>query len=359
MKTSDFFFELPPELIAQAPIDGPRDSSRLLVVDRKRGSLRDQQFRDITDLMKEGDLLVFNDTKVFPGRLRGAKVGSGGKMEFLLLRKEEVDSERAGVTLNGSPYEERWEAMVGGRRIKPGLRVEFADGLQGEVIEEASENTWWVCFNEHGDEFRARLDKQGETPIPPYITESILKEEELREKYQTVYANDEGSAAAPTAGFHFTDDLLDRLRAQGVQTAAVTLHVGMGTFVPVKTDNTDDHVMHSELAVVSEETASLINTTHARDGRVFAVGTTTVRTLESFASEGLVHAGKKWTDIFITPGYKFQAVDVMITNFHLPESTLLMLVSAFAGKDLAMDAYQHAVDKRYRFYSFGDSMVIM
>ena len=346
MKTSDFDFELPRELIAQKPVEGERDQSRLMVLDSDQSTIQHRQFFELPTFLHKGDLLVFNDSKVFPGRLLGHKAGSGGKIEFLLLRKD------------GEGVEERWEAMVGGKRIRAGLAVEFEDDLKGRIVEEASDNTLWVQFNELGDAFRAVLTTQGHTPIPPYIDESGLNEDELRDVYQTVYAEHEGSAAAPTAGFHFTDRLLEEIQEMGVETTTVTLHVGMGTFSPVKVDDTENHKMHSEFAIVSPETATAVNAAKSGGRRVIAVGTTSVRTLESFMNGTVLEAGQKWTDIFIAPGYAFKCVDAMITNFHLPKSTLLMLVSARAGTELIKTAYKEAVDRKYRFYSFGDSMFI-
>lgn len=345
MRTDQFDFDLPSELIAQRPVEGARDQSRLMVLDRGAETIQHRRFFELSDFLQAGDLLVFNDSKVFPGRLFVQKAPSGGKMELLLLRRE------------GEGSAERWEALVGGKRVRPGQPFEAA-GLAGRLLEKASDTTWWCQLNLVGSAIHDYLRDHGHTPIPPYITDTELEEDELRERYQTVYAREEGSAAAPTAGFHFSTQLLTELHELGVETASVTLHVGLGTFAPVKVDDIAQHAMHSEFATVTHETAAAVNEARSGGRRVIAVGTTSVRTLESFASNGLVHAGQQWTNIFITPGYRFQIIDALITNFHLPRSTLLMLVSAFAGTNFTAHAYQEAIRHRYRFYSFGDAMFI-
>lgn len=347
MNTADFDFTLPQELIAQSPADGGRDHSRLMVLHRSTEHIEHRQFFDITDYLHAGDVLVMNDSAVMPARLIGRKSGSGGKVEFLLLRPA---NDGDGC---------RWEAMVGSRRMKEGQQVEFADGMNAVVEERASENTRFVRFKCSADELQQYIDTHGQTPIPPYIAGERMSEKDVRKKYQTVYARESGSAAAPTAGLHFTHELLEKLRANGVQTATVTLHVGLGTFAPVKTDDIADHTMHSEFAIVPQETADMVNAATREGRRVIGVGTTSVRTLESFTKNGVLEAGSAWTDIFITPGYTFQCIDGMITNFHLPKSTLIMLVSALAGREFTLRAYKEAIAQRYRFYSFGDAMLIL
>ncbi len=349
MQLSDFDFVLPEELIAQAPVQGGRDRSRLMVLNRAKRSIADRQFFELPNYLEPGDVLVLNNSKVIPARLRGKKEGSGGKIEILLLHDQ---TDTAG--------EEVWECMVKSRSTKVGQGIIF-DGdrdLKARIIERAAANTWIIDFNQTGAIFKESLKELGEMPIPPYIKRSTLTEDELRHQYQTVYAENEGSAAAPTAGLHFTDLLLDELAEKEIKLVPVTLHVGLGTFAPVRVDDIANHTMHSEYADVSRESAALINQAKATGRRVIAVGTTSLRALESFAVGGQVKAQQGWTDIFITPGYKFSIVDSLITNFHLPRSTLLMLVSAFAGLEFTHQAYQHAIDQHYRFYSFGDSMLI-
>lgn len=340
MKRQDFYFDLPEELIAQDPLED-RSSSRLLILDKKTGATSHHIFREIKDYLKPGDCLVINDTKVIPARLIGEKEGTGGKVEVLLLKRKENDV---------------WETLVKpGKKMKPGARVSFGDGLlKGEVLEVVEEGNRLIHFEYEGI-FEEILDQLGEMPLPPYITHKLQD----KNRYQTVYAKHEGSAAAPTAGLHFTPELLAAIEAKGVRIARVTLHVGLGTFRPVKVDDVTQHHMHSEYYQVTQEAADIINDTKKRGGRVIAVGTTSTRTLESVADEdGTMHAAGGWTEIFIYPGYKFKCIDALITNFHLPESTLLMLVSALAGKDHIMHAYETAVQERYRFFSFGDAMFI-
>ena len=340
MKTSDFFYDLPKELIAQSPA-AVRSASRLLVYDRANKTIRDGVFTDILDYFRPGDVLVRNITRVIPARLHAYREDTGGAMEFLLLRRLD---------------ENRWECLVRpGRRAKTGLTFNINDELSATILDSTEDGGRIVRLNYDGV-FEEILDRAGEMPLPPYITERTAG----KERYQTVYAKENGSAAAPTAGLHFTTELLDDIRKKGVTIVDVLLHVGLGTFRPVSEDNVEDHHMHSEYYECSEEAARAINEARARGGRVFAVGTTSCRTLESVTDdEGIVHAKKGWTDIFITPGYKFKAVDKLITNFHLPESTLLMLVSALCTREEMLDVYKHAVEEKYRFFSFGDAMLIL
>ncbi len=341
MLRSDFYYNLPEELIAQEPID-PRDASRLLVMDKQTGTLIDGTFRDIQKLLKPGDCLILNDSRVLPARLLGKRVGTGANVELLLL------------TPHGNDV---WEVLAGpGRRAKPGYLLSFGDGLlTAEVLEVLEGGNRLVRFSYEGN-FYETLDKIGQMPLPPYIKKRL----EDKERYQTVYSNELGSAAAPTAGLHFTPELLNEVRQMGVEVAFVTLHVGLGTFRPVKEDVVENHKMHSEHYALSQETADVINRTKARGGRVIGVGTTSCRTLESVGlTDGIVQPADGWTEIFIYPGYEFQVLDGLITNFHLPESTLIMLVSALAGYDHTMNAYEHAVEERYRFFSFGDAMAIL
>ena len=340
MKTSDFYYDLPQELIAQDPLED-RSSSRLLVLNRETGERRHCVFREIAEFLNPGDCLVVNNTKVIPARLMGVKEETGAGIEVLLLKRCEDNV---------------WETLVKpGKKARPGARISFGDGLLvGEVLEVVEEGNRRIRFTYEGI-FEEILDKLGQMPLPPYITHQLKD----KNRYQTVYARHEGSAAAPTAGLHFTPELLKEIEEKGVKLAHVTLHVGLGTFRPVKVEDVTQHHMHSEFYVVEEEQARLINETKAAGGRVICVGTTSCRTLESAAGEnGLLRAGSGWTDIFIYPGYRFQMMDALITNFHLPESTLLMLVSAFAGKEQVMAAYEEAVRERYRFFSFGDAMLI-
>ena len=341
MKTSDFYFDLPQELIAQDPLED-RSSSRLLVLDRETGKTEHHIFKDVIDYLNPGDCLVINNTKVIPARLFGSKEGTEAKIEILLLKRKENDV---------------WETLVKpGKKAKPGTRISFGDGLlTGEVIDVVEEGNRLIKFNYDGI-FEEILDQLGQMPLPPYITHQLKD----KNRYQTVYAKHDGSAAAPTAGLHFTPELLEAIKAKGVNIDHVTLHVGLGTFRPVKVEDVTNHHMHSEFYIVEEDQAKLINETKQRGGKIVSVGTTSCRTLESATDEqGVLHAGSGWTDIFIYPGYKFKMIDRLITNFHLPESTLLMLVSALAGKDKIMAAYEEAVKERYRFFSFGDAMMIL
>lgn len=340
MKVKDFYFDLPKEFIAQHPLQ-KRDESKLMVVNKTSGEIEHKVFKDIIEYLNQGDCLVLNDTRVLPARLIGTKDGTGGKMEFLLLKRIDVD---------------HWETLVKpGKKAKIGTRFIFGNGeLAAQVISISEGGSRIVKFEFEGI-FEEVLDRLGEMPLPPYITEKLQD----KERYQTVFSKEVGSAAAPTAGLHFTEELLQEIKAKGVEIAFVTLHIGLGTFRPVKAEMVEEHQMHSEYYVLSRETADLINNTKEKGGRVIAVGTTSNRTLESIADEnGKVHEKSGWTDIFIYPGYKFKIVNALITNFHLPESTLIMLVSAFAGQDLVMSAYDMAVKEKYRFFSFGDAMFL-
>ncbi len=339
LTTKDFFYDLPKELIAQTPAE-PRDSSRLLVLHKDTGETEHRIFRDIIDYLHEGDVLVINDSKVIPARLYGVKDDSGITVEVVLLRSRGLDV---------------WETLVRpGRRCRPGTKIIFGDGLlRAEVLETVEGGNRLLKFAYEGDNIFHVLDKVGQMPLPPYITEKLKD----KNRYQTVYAKEEGSAAAPTAGLHFTPELLERIKAKGVVIAPVMLHVGLGTFRPVKEDRIEEHEMHSEFISVSKETADLINN---RKGRVFAVGTTSCRTLESVSDEnGIVHPVTDDTKIFIYPGYRFKITDALITNFHLPESTLLMLVSALTSREMMLKTYNEAIDMKYRFFSFGDAMLIL
>ena len=339
LTTKDFFYDLPKELIAQTPAE-PRDSSRLLVLHKDTGETEHRIFRDIIDYLHEGDVLVINDSKVIPARLYGVKEDSGITVEVVLLRSRGLDV---------------WETLVRpGRRCRPGTKIIFGDGLlRAEVLETVEGGNRLLKFAYEGDNIFHVLDKVGQMPLPPYITEKLKD----KNRYQTVYAKEEGSAAAPTAGLHFTPELLERIKAKGVVIAPVMLHVGLGTFRPVKEDRIEEHEMHSEFISVSKETADLINN---RKGRVFAVGTTSCRTLESVSDEnGIVHPVTDDTKIFIYPGYRFKITDALITNFHLPESTLLMLVSALTNREMMLKTYKEAIDMKYRFFSFGDAMLIL
>ena len=339
LTTKDFFYDLPKELIAQTPAE-PRDSSRLLVLHKDTGDTEHRIFRDIIDYLHEGDVLVINDSKVIPARLYGVKEDSGITVEVVLLRSRGLDV---------------WETLVRpGRRCRPGTKIIFGDGLlRAEVLETVEGGNRLLKFAYEGDNIFHVLDKVGQMPLPPYITEKLKD----KNRYQTVYAKEEGSAAAPTAGLHFTPELLERIKAKGVVIAPVMLHVGLGTFRPVKEDRIEEHEMHSEFISVSKETADLINN---RKGRVFAVGTTSCRTLESVSDEnGIVHPVTDDTKIFIYPGYRFKITDALITNFHLPESTLLMLVSALTSREMMLKTYNEAIDMKYRFFSFGDAMLIL
>ncbi len=340
MKRQDFYYELPPELIAQEPL-GDRASSRLMCLDKVTGEIRHKHFYDIIDELNPGDCLILNDTKVIPARLYGVKEGSGGHIEFLLLHKHKLDE---------------WEVILKpGRKAKPGARFVFGNGeLKAEILDVINDGNRLVKFYYDGV-FEEILDKLGEMPLPHYITKKL----EDKDRYQTVYAKYSGSAAAPTAGLHFTRELLGKIREKGVNIGYVTLHVGLGTFRPVKADDILEHKMHSEFYILPQETADLVNETKRNGKRVISVGTTATRTLETVGADGGELAAKTgWTDIFIYPGKKFNVIDALITNFHLPESTLIMLVSALAGRENVLNAYNEAVRERYRFFSFGDAMFI-
>ena len=341
LKTSDFYFDLPQELIAQDPLED-RSASRLLVLHRENGAVEHHTFKEITQFLRPGDCLVLNNTKVLPARLLGTKEDTGAAIEVLLLKRREKDV---------------WETLVKpGKKARPGTRLTFGDGsLRAEVLEVVEEGNRLIRFFYEGV-FEEVLDRLGEMPLPPYITHKLQD----KNRYQTVYARYEGSAAAPTAGLHFTEALLEQIKEMGVEIAFVTLHVGLGTFRPVKVEDLSEHHMHSEYYEVTKETAEMINRTKEKGGRVICVGTTSCRTIESAAGEdGRVIAGCGNTEIFIYPGYRFKVLDCLITNFHLPESTLVMLVSALAGRENVLAAYQEAIEEKYRFFSFGDAMLII
>lgn len=341
MKTSDFYYHLPENLIAQTPLE-PRDSSKMMVLDRTSGKTKHKHFYDVIDEIMPGDCLILNDSRVLPARIYGIKEGTGAKVEFLLLKDK-------GNNL--------WETIAGpGKKAKPGTSFSFSDGLMKctvkEVLEDGNRVVQFYCE----DNFYSTLDKIGQMPLPPYIKEKLQN----KERYQTVYSRELGSAAAPTAGLHFTKELLTKIKNKGVKIGFVTLHVGLGTFRPVKVESIEEHKMHSEHYELPKTTADLINSTKQNGGKVIAVGTTTCRTLESaYKKEGFIKESDGFTDIFIYPGYEFQVIDGLITNFHLPESTLIMLVSAFAGYQNTMNAYNEAVTEKYRFFSFGDAMMVI
>lgn len=340
MKKSDFYYDLPPERIAQEPL-AQRDQSRLMTLDRATGAVGHRHFYDLPDLLRPGDCLILNNSRVLPARLYGNREKTGGQVEFVLLNEKKRDE---------------WEVILRpGRTARVGTRYVFGGGLlKAEVLEIIEDGNRIVRFEHEGDFYRL-IEQIGEMPLPHYITHKLAD----KERYQTVYAKQSGSAAAPTAGLHFTPELLERLRQKGVRIGYVTLHVGLGTFRPVKADTIEEHVMHSEHYELPEETAALIRETKASGGRVVGVGTTSCRTLESVAQRcGDIRAAEGWTDIFIYPGFQFKVLDALITNFHLPESTLIMLVSAFAGREHVLNAYREAIAEKYRFYSFGDAMFL-
>lgn len=339
MKVTDFYFDLPKELIAQDPLKD-RSSSRLLLLDKKTGEIEHNIFRNIIDYLNPGDCLVLNDTKVLPARLIGSRIGTDAKIELLLLKRKDNDV---------------WETLVKpGKKAKIGTKISFGEGiLIGEIIDIVEEGNRLIQFSYHGI-FEEILDELGQMPLPPYITHQL----EDKNRYQTVYAKHSGSAAAPTAGLHFTSELVKQIEKKGVEIAYITLHVGLGTFRPVKVENVLDHHMHSEFYTINQKEADKMNKAKESGNRIIAVGTTSCRTLESAVKEGKILESSGWTEIFIYPGYKFKFIDCLITNFHLPESTLLMLVSALAGRESIMNAYQVAVKEKYRFFSFGDAMFI-
>lgn len=341
LTTEDFDFDLPEELIAQTPL-ADRSASRLLVLDRKSGAISDKHFADIIDELNPGDALVMNDTRVLPARLYGEKPDTGGHLEVLLLTNQEGDT---------------WETLIKpAKRAKVGTKISFGDGRLQAVVEEELEHGGRIITFTYEGIFLEILESLGEMPLPPYIKERL----EDPERYQTVYAKENGSAAAPTAGLHFTKELLEKIQAKGVELVYLTLHVGLGTFRPVSVDNIADHQMHSEFYRLTEDAAAKLRTVKANGGRIVAVGTTSIRTLETIGTKfaGEIKADSGWTDIFITPGYTFKVVDAFSTNFHLPKSTLVMLVSAFAGREHVLNAYQHAIEEGYRFFSFGDAMFV-
>ncbi|WP_138159088.1 tRNA preQ1(34) S-adenosylmethionine ribosyltransferase-isomerase QueA [Peptoniphilus catoniae] len=339
MKTEDFYYDLPERLIAQHPLKD-RSSSRLLLVDKKNGSMEDKHFYDIIDYLNKGDVLVLNDTKVMPARIFGHRKGKEESIEVLLLKQNEDDI---------------WECLTKpGKKTKIDSEIIFSDRLSGKVVDLSDDGSRFIKFNYEGI-FHEILDELGEMPLPPYIKEKL----EDKDRYQTVYSKEEGSAAAPTAGLHFTKELLNEIKAKGVELAYITLHIGLGTFRPVKVEDVENHKMHSEFYIINKEAADKINKAKKNGNRVIAVGTTSVRTIESVAEDdGSIKEKSGWTDIFIYPGFKFRTIDALITNFHLPESTLLMLVSAFSSKELMFKAYSEAIKKEYRFFSFGDAMFI-
>lgn len=341
MKKSDFYYDLPEELIAQHPIE-PRDSSRMMHLNRETGEIEHLHFYDVADLLNEGDCLILNNTRVLPARIYGVKEETGAVVEFLLLTQHDANT---------------WEVMAGpGKKAREGAKFTFGEGILKAEIKEVLENGNRIAEFTYEGNFYNVLDQIGEMPLPHYIKEKL----ENKERYQTVYSKELGSAAAPTAGLHFTPELLEKIKAKGVKIGFVTLHVGIGTFRPVKTENIEEHQMHSEHYMISAETADIINETKENGGRVIAVGTTCCRTLESVCqAKGEVCEYDDWTSIFIYPGYEFKCIDGLITNFHLPESTLIMLVSAFCGYENTMNAYKIAVEEKYRFFSFGDSMAIL
>ncbi len=338
LTTSDFTFDLPENQIAQTPIVN-REKSKLMVLDRKSETIEHKSFYNILEHLNEGDCLVMNNSRVLPARMFGTKT-TGAVIEILLLKRQTPD---------------RWECLVKpGKRAKPGTIINFSDKLEGQVLEDLEDGVKLLEFKYDGV-FESIIEELGEMPLPPYIKEKL----EDQERYQTVYAEVNGSAAAPTAGLHFTEDLMEKIREKGVSIAYVTLHVGLGTFRPVKVDNVDDHIMHSEYYELNEYNADIIRNAKGKGGRIISVGTTSTRTLESICKKlGKLEMDSGWTDIFIYPGYEFQAIDALITNFHLPESTLLMLVSAFSNREYILKAYKEAVDNNYRFFSFGDAMFI-
>ena len=340
MRVRDFYYHLPEELIAQKPID-IRDKSRLMIVDKNTGAIEHGVFRDVVKYLQPGDCLVLNDTRVIPARLFGHKLNTGGRIEFVLLRRIDIDC---------------WEVLVKpGKRARAGTRFGFGEGqLKAEVLENTPAGGRIVRF-EYSGVFENVLERLGTMPLPPYIKERL----DDPERYQTVYSKEDGSAAAPTAGLHFTDDLLEKIREKGVRIAYITLHVGLGTFRPVKAKEVERHIMHSEYYRIDQKACKTVNDTMDKGGSIIAVGTTSCRTLETVASEKGVTAGEGWTDIFIYPGYNFKVVDGMITNFHLPESTLVMLVSALVGRENIMNAYRTAIEEKYRFFSFGDAMLLI
>lgn len=342
MKKADFYYDLPKERIAQTPIE-PRDRSRMMVINRKTDEIYDKHFYDFVDYLNEGDCLILNDTKVLPARLYGVKEGTGAHVEFLMINQKENDV---------------WEVITGpGRRAKKGSSFIFGDGLlKSEITDVLDNGNRLAKFYYEGNNIFNVLEKVGEMPLPHYITEKL----EDKDRYQTVYAKQLGSAAAPTAGLHFTDEILKKIKDKGVKIGYVTLHVGIGTFRPVKTENIEEHIMHSEHYYMPKETALLINETKQKGKRVICVGTTSCRTVESVASfKGGICEADGWTDIFIYPGYEFKCMDCLLTNFHLPESTLIMLVSAFYDREKVLNAYKHAVEAEYRFFSFGDCMLLL
>lgn len=370
MKLKDFAYDLPKNLVAQEPMK-PRDSSRLLVLDKKTGRIKHRHFYEIINYLRKGDVLVLNNTKVMPARLIGRRAGTGGRVEIFLLRQTPLNplTLRSGQAPLSGGRVEAWQCLVGGKKRKENLKVEFGQELKAEIIRNNHDGTWQVKFNKSGARLMKIVEKIGQVPLPPYIKrDSALKSRHDIKAYQTVYADEKklGSVAAPTAGFHFTKKLINRLKKKGVQFEYVTLQVGLGTFAPIKSDDITKHQMHAEWLEISKKTLISIIKAKSEGRRIIAVGTTATRTLESVFSRKELRVANyelrdysAWTDIFIYPGYKFKAVDAMITNFHLPKSTLLMLVSAFTGRREILNVYREAIKKKYRFYSYGDAMLII
>jgi len=351
MKLSDFNYNLPKELIAHQPAS-PRDHSKLMVLDRQKKTISHKHFYDIIDYLKKGDVLVLNNTKVFPARLIGKRQDTGGKVEVFLLKRSKIKEQR-------TKSEEIWEVLIGNRRKATGQMIVFEKGLKCEIVKKIDDSVWVVRFNKSGSQLEKLVDEVGDVPTPPYIKNKDRRSK-IKNDYQTVYAEHRGSVAAPTAGLHFTKSLIAKLKKKGVNIEFVTLHVGLGTFAPVKINNLKKHKMHSEYAVIDNQTAKRLNQAKKEGRRIISVGTTSTRTLEAFSDKSSnLKASSKWVDIFIYPGYKFKFINGMITNFHLPESTLIMLISAFIDRKFVLDAYKVAVKKKYRFYSFGDAMLIV
>jgi len=366
MKLSDFDYHLPKELIAQSPAT-PRDHSRLMILDRQKKTISHRHFYNIVDYLKKGDVLVLNNTKVFPARLIGKRKDTGGKVEVFLLKKSKLKVQKSKVRVKVQKSAgEVWEVLIGNQRKKIGQIISFGHSLKCQIIKRIDESVWLVEFNKSGKILEKLIDRLGQVPVPPYIKtqDSRLKTQNLRDQYQTVYAKYQGSVAGPTAGFHFTKSLIFKLRKNGIQIEYVTLHVGLGTFAPVKVNDITKHQMHSEWASIDKKTAQRLNRAKQEGRRIIAVGTTSARTLEAFSGiMGRLRINSrlpgKWTDIFIYPGYQFKFIDCLITNFHLPRSTLLMLISALADKNFVFKAYRQAIKKKYRFYSFGDAMIVV
>ncbi len=379
MRLSDFDYHLPQQLIAQKPIS-PRDHSRLMVLDKNKKTISHRHFFNLPDYLRKGDVLVLNNTKVFPARLIGKRKDTGGKVEIFLLKlkapasasffakasedKKALAGRQNSLSSGARRAEgeklktEVWEVLIGNRRKKAGQIIQFGKGLECQIVKQIDQSVWEARFNQSGNSFNKLVEAIGQAPLPPYI-KSVERQTSLKKQYQTIYAKERGSVAAPTAGFHFTKKLLVKLKSRGVQIEYITLHVGLGTFQAVKENNILNHQMHAEWACLDKQTARRLNKAKQEGRRIIAVGTTSLRTLESFVKNHKLTAGNCWTNIFIYPGYKFKFIDALITNFHLPASTLLMLVSALAGRHYVLRAYREAIKKKYRFYSFGDAMFVV